>query len=261
MTMYDDLVPDFPCSFFTFRIDLEEQAAITLTHKPPTTLNNARIQLECVCTITTPDGEVIPFGLGASCKTERVGAPGDLWLQPNADFCLVASDEEFLVIKQFAHRGLSAGAGARERQSGSVAEAWTKFQFHVDRADATELEEFDEIFEATMDNVIIVARTEWEENGYSVCLEYPVKTFNVTERERVYQTDTGPNILPDLSPERLASGERLVDCFDLAFSAFNAPDWIEFVINSPQPAGEGFEVDHYQKTRRIDGVRNSLWAY
>jgi hypothetical protein len=201
------------------------------------------------------------FALGASCKTERVGAPDNLWLQPNADFCLIASDEDFLVIKQFAHRGLSAGAGALERQSGKVAEAWKSFRFEVARTEATELNGFDEIFDATMANRILVARTEWQENGYAVCLEYPVKTFNVTERERVYQTDTGPNLLPDLSPERLSAGQSLADCFDLAFSAFNAPDWIEFVINTPQPVADGVEVDHYQQPRRIDNVRNSLRAY
>jgi hypothetical protein len=256
-----DLIPDFARSFFTFRIDLEAQPAITLTHKPPTTLNNARIQLECCCTITKPDGEEVLFALGASCKTEQVGAPGDLWLRPNADFCLIASHEEFLIIKQFAHRGLSSTVGARERQTGRVNEAWINFRFEVERLQATELPDFDAIFEATMANRILVARSEWEENGYGVRLEYPVKTFNVTERERVYQTDTGPNILPDLSPERLAASQSMAECFDLAFSAFNAPDWIEFVINAPQDVADGVAVDHYHQIRRIDNARNTLRAY
>lgn len=257
----DALLPDFARSFFTFRIDLEAQPAITLTHKPPTTLNNARIQLECCCTITKPDGTEVVFALGASCKTEQVGASGDLWLEPNADFCLIASQEEFLIIKQFAHRGLSTPIGAHNRQSGRVADAWSNFKFDVVRVPATELQNFDDIFEATLTNQILVARSEWQGNGYGVRLEYPVKTFNVTERERVYQTDTGPNILPNLSALRLATSENLAECFDLAYSAFNAPDWIEFVINAPQQVADGVEVDHYQQTRRIDNVRNTLWAY
>jgi hypothetical protein len=93
---------DFHRSFLTFRVDLQKQAAITLSHKPPTTENNARIQLECICRLASQStGETKTYVLGASCKTERVGGPGDLWLLPNADFCPVVCDEEFLIIKSW----------------------------------------------------------------------------------------------------------------------------------------------------------------
>ena len=38
-------------------------------------------------------------------------------------------------------------------------------------------------------------------------VEYPVKTMNANERDMVYQTDTGPVLLPDLSAET----EKLFD--------------------------------------------------
>ena len=255
-----EFFPDFACSFLCFRIDLKAQPAITLTHNPPTTENNARIQLEAVCEIEKPGGKRVFFGLGASCKTERVGGPGRLWLEPNADFCLVASREEFLILKQFAHRDLSTQAGAQLRQSGMVKAAWSDFHFDVRKIQCRALQTFDEIFNATVKHEILIARSEWVQNGYSVRLEYPVKTFNVSKREQVYQTDTGPHLLPDLSPARLSASTHLIECFDLAFSAFNAPDWIEFVVNAPVEVAPNLSVDHYENTRRIENARNSLWT-
>ena len=57
-----------------------------------------------------------------------------------------------------------------------------------------------------------------------------MKTINANERDWIYQTDTGPHLLPDLSrarPTICCGGMRL------AFSAFNVPDWIEFIVRVP----------------------------
>jgi len=94
------------------------------------------------------------------------------------------------------------------------------------------------------------------EGGYEICLEYPIKTFNVSRCERVFQTDTGPIILPDFSPQRNA--ELFVERFDLAFAAFNSAHWIEFVINAPTTLNDEISVNHYSKTRRIENARNSI---
>src|SRR5262245_23557219 len=93
---------DFSRSYLRFEIDLKKQAAITLSHKPPTTLNQVRINIECTCELTNrASGQKTRYALGASCKTEQVGAARDLWLVPNADFMLTASTEEFLVVKSW----------------------------------------------------------------------------------------------------------------------------------------------------------------
>lgn len=259
---------DFGRSFLTFRIDFEIHKPITLSHKPPTTLNNARIQLESCCVLTElASGAKTEYVLGASCKTEQVGAAADLWLLPNADFCPVASLEEFLIIKSWQKKNMSVmrnppSLGLQpERQSGLVKDAWSGFRIDLKRVEGRALGTIEEIIAATFDNMPMVSRTEFEQGGYHVCIDHPVKTFNVSERENVYQTDTGPLILPDLSPERRAQTTRLVECFDLAFSAFNAPDWAEFIINVPTPVGEGVEVNHYAQPRRIDNARNTLIAF
>ena len=93
---------DFNRSYLRFRVDLNQQAAITLSHKMPTTVNNVRITVECRCEIVDrKKNSRTVYALGASCKTERVGVPRDLWLEPNADFCLTASTEEFLIMKSW----------------------------------------------------------------------------------------------------------------------------------------------------------------
>ena len=104
-------VLDFGRSSVTFRIDLDRMPPRTLTHKPPYPMNNARVQLDCRLRVTErAGGRVHAFVLGASCKTERVGADVDLWLLPNADFKPLFSDTQFMQIKTFAHAGTRAQA-------------------------------------------------------------------------------------------------------------------------------------------------------
>ena len=77
---------EFGRSTILFRIDLDVLPPKTLSHKPPFAMNNARIQIDSVCRVTERDtGRVHTFVLGGDCKTERVGATADLFLEPNAD--------------------------------------------------------------------------------------------------------------------------------------------------------------------------------
>jgi hypothetical protein len=254
---------DFSRSFLTFRMDLLAQPLITLSNQPPTTLNNARIQLECRTRLTElSSGTHTDYVLGASCKTELVGAERDLWVQPNADFCPAASLDEFLIFKSWQKIGMNvprypASLGFQgERQSGLVSEAWAAFRIDVYETEGRVLTSTEQMIEATYANLPLVARTEYDDGDYLVCIEHPIKTFNVSEREMVFQTDTGPILVPDFSPERKV--ERLVERFDLAYAAFNAPDWVEFVVNVPTALSENISVNHYAKARRLDGVRNSV---
>jgi hypothetical protein len=45
-----------------------------------------------------------------------------------------------------------------------------------------------------------------------------------------------------------------------AFIALNSGDWAEFIINTAVPLAAGTEVNHYARTRRMEGVRNTLLA-
>ena len=75
----DDVVTveaiDFSRSFLWWRIDTDMVPPGTITVPPPYALNNARVPLDCLCTITAPGGLVRRrFALGTSCKTEAGGA-------------------------------------------------------------------------------------------------------------------------------------------------------------------------------------------
>lgn len=256
---------DFAHSYLRFRVDSLVTPPLTVTHVAPTTQNNVRISIECRCELTHRNtGESRIYFLGASCKTERVGAAGDLWLLPNADFCMAASEDEFLIVKQWAHRRAGgekhpqALATPQERQRGRAREAFADFCLDIREVRGRELETLDEIVAATQSNALLVSRTAYEDGDYRVVIEHPVKTMNYSNREQAYQTDTGPVLLPDLSTGRIERSSNLIECFDLAYSAFNSADWVEFIVNSPTRVTDEVEVDHYSRPRRIEHVRNQL---
>jgi len=259
---------DFSRSYFRFRVDLAQQPMITLSHKMPTTVNNVRINLECRCAITPTSGpekgKTTVYVLGASCKTERVGAPDHLWLEPNADFAPILSTEDFLLIKSWQKNDMGvmrnpASLGVQpERQIGKVKEAWVGVSIELPEVGGVELKDINAIIEGIRGTNYLVSHTEYEQNGYHVAIDHPVKTINYSERENVFQTDTGPILLPDLSPERSKPGDPFIGRFDLAFSAFNAPTFAEFIVNKPTPLAPGLSVNHYSKPVRIDGCKNML---
>ena len=115
------------------------------------------------------------------------------------------------------------------------------------------LETVERIVEATLANQPLVARTELETERYRAVLDYPVKTMNANERDGVYQTDTGPVLFPDLSRE---PGD-LIQGLELAFCAFNAPTWAEFLVRVPTDVGAGTHVYHYSRSVHLQ-TRNQL---
>lgn len=248
---------DFARSFLTFRIDYLKRQAETASHEPPSSLNNARILLECICTVEDSEsGKTLTFVMGASCKTERVGVERDIWIEPNADFVPILSQDDYLIVKTYdvANKGVPFYPPSRgmqpERQFGKVADAYDSIRLDVRRVEGELLETAEQIVEATLDSNCppLVARTVIEAGRYSAMLEYPVKTMNASERDFIYQTDTGPVLFPDFrrGPDEFIRG------LELAYVAFNSPDWAEFVVRVPTSVGDGIEVYHYSKFVRLD---------
>ena len=251
-------VSDYARSTLTFRIDELVKPPITASHKPPYSLNNARIPLDSVCWITdSRDGRTRRFVLGVSCKTERVGVERDIWMMPNADFLPMASEERIVALKTYARQGDSMplwppGSGTQnERQEASLADAYADFHVDLAEVEGTLLPDARAIVEAGLAGERLVARTTVSEGPYTAVIEYPVKTINLNERDWIYQTDTGPHLFPDLTrePDKLLSG------MELAFSAFNVPDWIEFIVRAPTPIPDtDVRVWHYSRPVRMDAV-------
>ena len=254
-------VVDFARSFVTFRRDWTVRQGITQSQPSPYALNNARIQIECRCEVTElPSGEAVTYVLGASCKSERVGVPEHIWMDPNADFAPVFSAEDFLLMKSWDRNDKGVmlyppSLGVQpERQSGRVAEAYEGLRIDIRTAEGRALGTVEEVVRATLENRPLVARTEFgEEAGYREGLEDPVKPVNANERDSLCQPDTGPVILPDLSGRY----DRFIERFRMAFSAFNAPDWAEFIVQVPTPIAEGISVNHYSESWRLK-TKNTL---
>ena len=266
------LVPDFQRSFLTFTSDDDRKESQTRSHAAPYRFNAARIQLESVCTLTGAGGATHRYVLGASCKSEIVGLDSDLWLHPNADYCPVASDSEILIMKSWITNQTQVmleppTLGRQpERQVGLTADLFSEFEIRVVEAEGEALDSTERIIEATYAQRPLVARLQYEDAGYRVCIDHPVKTMNVNPRDGVFQTDTGPLLLPDFARAR----ERglLVSVFELAFAAFNRPAFAEMVIRRPTPVtdvgtltGVGtLSANHYEETRRIDAMDNQVLA-
>ena len=248
---------DFARSSLTFRIDYQKRPAETASHEPPSSLNSARILLECVCEIVDNEtGTAQTFVMGASCKTERVGVDRDIWIHPNADFVPILSQDRYLIVKTYevANMGVPFFPPSRgmqpERQAGYVADAYDNIRLDVRRVEGEILETPAQIVEAMLDRSgpPLVGRTVIQEGRYTAVLEFPVKTMNASERDFIYQTDTGPVLMPDFSREP----DDLIVGLEMAFVAFNCPDWAEFVVRVPTSVGEGIEVYHYSKFVRLD---------
>ena len=251
---------DFHRSFFTFRIDTLVKQPLTVTHKPPFSLNNARIPIECRCVVTEKaTDQSQAFVLGASCKTERVGVEGDIWLEPNADFCPIFSDDRYLSLKTYSQVGTTMelfppGSGSQsDRQTGLIDETYDSVKIDMTECEGTPLDSAQEIVEAVLANQNLVARTELENDRYHALIEHPVKTITANERDWIYQTDTGPVLFPDLSVEP----DAMLTSLELAYSAFNCPDWIEFIVRRVTPTTSDVSVYHYSDAVRCDS-RNQM---
>ena len=255
-------VLEFARSSIFFRIDLDVRMPKTLSHEPPYRMNNARIPIDGLCRVTErATGRLQTFVLGGDCKTERVGAAADLFLDPNADFIPIFSDDSFMHIKTFARAGTVAqvyppGSGEQsDRLVTKVADTFDRVHMDLVERDGKLLPRGTEIVDAVLANDVLVGVHRFATDRYEAEIEYPVKTINSNERDIVYQTDTGPILFPDLEREPW----ELLAGLELAFTAANAPDWAQFVIRTRTPIADGVEVYHYSRSIRMDGIENAFY--
>ena len=93
---------------------------------------------------------------------------------------------------------------------------------------------------ATYGNAPLIAQPEIRDDtsGRRAIIEYPVKTMNTIRATDTFQVDTGPLAYPDLS----RGWERRIESLSLAFVAFNAPHFADFVIEVPTTIDDGERV-------------------
>ena len=203
--------------------------------------------------IEDASGTVADYVQAGACKSERTFAERDLFVEDNYDFLPVFGPEWSMVFRRKA----SLQAGYKSVLASS--ELWNGQQYHlVTGTEVGELVTSREVCEATYASTPVVSQTElWnEDTGLRAIIECPVKTMNTHREREIYQVDTGPVVFPDLSQRC----ERQVDCMALAFVAFNAPDFADFVIEAPTcVGGEGQSVQVYHYSERVSlPARNRL---
>lgn len=111
------------------------------------------------------------------------------------------------------------------------------------------------IVAATLADEVLVGRIAFTGLArYDVTLDFPIKTMNASERDNIYQTDTGPIIFPDFSMDFA----HIMETFHLAYVAYNTSDWAELILRVPTPLTNEISVNHYSKVVRLDNSRNSV---
>ena len=256
-------ITDFERSCVRWRIDTTKKAVLTVSRPLPMTLNNVRASLDARAVLTElTTGVEREYVLTVSCQTEQVWVKRDVWHQPPADMCMIASQDEFLIVKRWdkAEKGVMrhpATLGVQpERQLDDPVICFDRYGIDRVIRPGRLLESVNAIVEALSTSAPVVAQTEYVTGGFRVLLEYPVKIVNFSERERYYQVDTGPVLLPELG----AGVKPLIKAMQLAFVAHNSQDWAEFLVCSPTPVGPGIKVHHYSRVVRLENVVNRLFA-
>jgi len=219
--------------------------------------NSPRFLVESRCRIADgPSGDSETFCQCASCKSEDTFAEKDLFYEDNYDFLPVFGERNGIIFRR------KAWLNENYKTVQPVEAMWGGPILCLVEADTVrELSTTSEIRVATRRAEPIVAQTEIssEETGLRVLIECPVKTMNMQDRGDLYQVDTGPILLPDLT----RGYENAAEGLSLAFVAFNRPDVADFVVEVPTPILEGGKeacrIYHYSERVSLPAV-NRLFA-
>jgi hypothetical protein len=219
--------------------------------------NNVRFQVESRTTISDDaTGVSTTYYQCASCKSEDTFAEKNLFYPDNYDFLPILGDGEWLIFRR------PARISETYRRVQKVEDVWGPPDFKLrEAAQVTALETWEQIRDATAQGLPIVTQTEIAnaETGLRAVIECPTKTMNISLDRRMYQVDTGPVAFPDLSRRF----DPPIDCLNLAFIAFNAPHFADFVIEQPTPVVEEEQdkcrIYHYSSPISVS-ARNILLA-
>jgi len=178
----------------------------------------------------------------ASCKSENTFAELDLLKEDNYDFLPILGNGQWLVFRRPV--GLSTGY----RTVTPIEKLWGPPVLKLREAtEVTVLDTWEQIRDATAAALPLVTQTEIAnpDTGLRAIIECPTKTMNVSIDKRMYQVDTGSVAFPDLTKRH----EPEIECLSLAFIAFNAPHFADFVVEQPTPVTEDgtakCDVYHY----------------
>ena len=202
-------------------------------------------------------GKTEDFLQCASCKSEDTFAEKNLFFSDNYDFLPIFGPEYGLIFRRHAWLNPNYRSCLRTTEMfGGPVQHLQEFTSYKELTNAEQIIRF------THEFYPVVAQTEIhnDDTALRAIIEYPVKTLNIRKADNAYQIDTGPVAFPDLEKRR----ERLVDSISLAFVAFNAVHFADFIVEQSTPIGNnqeaaGIHVYHY--SRRISlAANNRLFA-
>ncbi|MBP1988477.1 hypothetical protein [Paenibacillus eucommiae] len=177
-----------------------------------------------------------------SCKSEDTFAENNLFYEDNYDFTPVFGPEYGIVFRRHAY------LTGTYKLCPEAVNMWGGQTYRLkEPAVCRLLNTNEEIRNATNEGWMLVAQTEISnpDLGLKAIIEYPVKTMNIHNEKNLYQVDTGPVCLPDLT----RNYDRAADSIRLAYVAFNAPHFADFVVEQPTPivadGNEICKVNHY----------------
>lgn len=221
--------------------------------------NSVRMWIESRTTIVDPkSGTSTVYYQGASCKSENTFGEKDLFYKDNYDFLPIFGDGKVLVFRRHVNK-----RDDRYRTIKKMEEMWGGNPVIYAPAPkvVTELDTWEKIRDATAAGIPIVTQTEISnaDTGLSAIIECPCKTMNISHSKKMYQVDSGPVALPDLTRRY----DIQIDCLELAFIAFNAPHFADFVIETLTPIIDGEKevatVYHYSETTTMT-AKNKVFA-
>jgi len=191
-----------------------------------------------------------------SCKSEHTFAERDLFHKDNYDFVPILGGDTWLIFRR------TVGESDGYRTVSTTDDLWGDPILKLREAsEVTVLDTWEMIRDATAAAIPIVTQTEIAnpETGLRAIIECPTKTMNISMAKKLYQVDTGPVAYPDLKERR----DPEIDCLSMAFVAFNAPDFADFVVEQLTPVsgnpGEPCRVYHYSNPFSLP-AKNRLLA-
>ncbi|HUW60804.1 MAG TPA: hypothetical protein VMZ06_07325 [Candidatus Bathyarchaeia archaeon] len=202
------------------------------------------------------NGSLVDFHQCASCKSENTFGKKDLFYADNYDFLPIWGGGKWLIFRR------TLGLNKSYRKVSGPEEVWGVPELNLREAPkAVVIDTWEAIRDATAAAIPIVSQTEIAnpETRLRAIIECPVKTINISHEKKMFQVDTGPIGFPDLSRRT----DPLIDCLRLAFVAFNAPGFADFIAEQeaqvPCDGGGAAEVYHYTKPFSLP-TKNRLLA-
>ena len=219
--------------------------------------NSVRFWVESRTTLIDPQTEAATdYYQCASCKSEDTFAERDLFLKDNYDFLPIIGGGQVLIFRR------PAQLSPRYRDARPQVAVWGQPEFHLQAAETvTVLDTWEKVHAATKAALPLVSQTEIAnaQLGLRAVIECPVKTMNLSVPRKLYQVDTGPIAYPRLDQRY----EPQIDCLQLAFVAFNAPHFADFIVEQPTPVVDGAaelcQIYHYSQPFSLE-AKNVLLA-